>query len=84
MLPFSWKCELVRIIIAGALRPARPLVCSAACRNMVGRVGEGAREGQSQVLTFGGTQALCFSSGFSGERGRSWDGLQVRQATRMT
>ena len=61
VLPFSWKCELVRIIIAGALHPARPLVCSAACRNMVGRVGEGVREGQGQVLTFGETQGPVLS-----------------------
>ena len=60
MLPFFWKCELIRIIIACALCLARPLVCSAACRNMVGRVGEGAREGQSQVLTFEGTQCPVF------------------------
>lgn len=30
------------------------------------------------VLTFGDTGPCAFSSGFSGERGRSWDGLQVK------
>lgn len=61
VLPFSWKCELVRIIIAGALRPARPLVCSAACRNMVGRVGE-ERGRPEPGPDLRGTQTLCFSS----------------------